>query len=362
MRNLNKLIIILIFASIEAFSQSKEDVIAKINGETILRSDLEKAEKAITEQYAEISPDILASIQSKNNIKKMALDKIESETLIKQEAVKLNIKVSEREIDNGINEVKSRFSVDLKGNRLNEQQAEKYFFEELKKQNIRYEDFRSKIKKDLMARKLIDQVLKPKITQPSQEEIKKFFDNLMLVINNSTSSLKASKEEIEDYTNIANKMKEMFSERIRLRHILIKFQSSDILSKNKALEKVKSIRQRLIKGEDFEEVAEKESDDTESAKRGGDIGYVIKGMLPEELDRVAFSINPGDISDVIETTFGYHIIQVTEKKITQKIKFDAVKDDIANIIMQQKFADELQKYVDELKKKAKIEIFDSELK
>ncbi len=362
MRSLSKILTVLVLGCLCSYSQTKEDVVAKINGEAILRSELDKAESAIVEQYSELSPDFLTNSDSKKQIKKMAFDKIESETLIKQEAAKLNIKVSEREIDNGISEIKSRFSIDSKGNRLNEQQTEKYFMEELKRQNISFDEFRARIRKDLMARKLIDQTIKPKINPPNHEELKKFYDNLMLVVNGDTQSLKASKEEMEDYLNIANKLKEMFSERIRLRHILIKPQSQDLASKTKAFEKAKNIRQKLLKGEDFEEIAQKESEDKESAKRGGDIGYAIKGMLPEQMEKTAFSINPGEISDIIETPFGYHIIQVTEKKIAQKIKFELVKDDISNIMMQQKFADELQKYVEELKKKAKIEIFDPSLK
>jgi len=358
MRIISNILFIFLFLT-SLSSEVKEDVIAKINGEAILRSDYENARIAITQQYSEISPDI---VNNSTEIAKMALDKIESETLIKQEAAKLNIKVSEREMDNGVAEVKARFMVDSKGGKLSKEQAEKIFVEELKKQNMSYEEFRSKIKKDLMARKLIEQVIKPKVLPPEEQEIKKFYDNLMLVINNSTYSIKASKEEMEDYLNIAAKLKEMFSERVRIRHILIKPSAADISSKNEALNKAKSIRERLIKGEDFEELALKESNDAESAKRGGDVGYVIKGMLPEEMEKVAFAICPGEISEVIETPFGYHIIEVTEKKIEQKIKYDLVKDDIANIMMQQKFSIELQKYVEELKKKSRIEIFDSNLK
>ncbi|MEF3280302.1 MAG: peptidylprolyl isomerase [Elusimicrobiota bacterium] len=359
MKSINS-IFLMLFASSSLFSQVKEDIVAKINGEAVLRSEFDKAKQMIIEQYAEFSPQTLKEDRWEDKVNKMAFEKIVGEVLIKQESAKLNVKVTEREIENGANEVKSRFSYDVKGNRLSNAEAEKAFFDELKKQNMTYEEFKAKIKRDLMARKLVDQLIKPKIAPPSESELKLFFDKVMLVMN-GTETLKTNESDMEDYAAIASKFKEVFSERIRLKHILIKFDKSDIVSKNQALEKAKNIRNRIINGEDFDDIAIKESDDSDSAKRGGDIGYVIKGMLPQELEKTAFSINLGEISNPIETDFGYHIICVTEKKIAQKVRFDMVKDELANIMMQKKFAEEVEKYVKELKKKAKIEIFDSKI-
>ncbi|MBP7795915.1 MAG: peptidylprolyl isomerase [Elusimicrobiales bacterium] len=361
MKNINKIFFIF-FLSMPLYSEVKEDVVAKVNGEAIFNSDINSSKQAILSQYLELAPDILKQQGSEDKINKMAFDKAVSELLIKQEATKLGIKVSEREIDNGISEVKNRFSVDKEGNKISQKDAEALFLDELKKQNISYDDFRERVKKDLMARKLIDQVIRPKVKSPSDDDVKKFYDNIIAIINNSTSSLKLSSEEMDDYTNIANKLKDMFAERIRIRHILIKSKGDDLVSKNQALEKANGIRKQLLSGADFEDIAAKESDDIESSKHGGDIGYVVKGMLPESLDKVAFSIAPGEISDVIQTDFGYHIIQVTEKRIAQKIKFEMVKDDLANIMMQQSFAKELDKYIDDLKKTAKIVVFDQKFK
>lgn len=361
MKNISKIFFIL-FLSVPLYSEVKEDVVAKVNGEAIFNSDINSSKQAILSQYLELAPDILKQQGSEDKINKMAFDKAVSELLIKQEAKKLGIKISEREIDNGISEVKNRFSVDKEGNKISQKDAEALFFDELKKQNISYDDFRERVKKDLMARKLIDQVIRPKVKPPSDDEVRKFYDNIIAIINNSTSSLKLSSEEMDDYTNIANKLKDMFAERIRIRHILIKSKGNDLVSKNQALEKANGIRKQLLSGADFEDIAAKESDDIESSKHGGDIGYVVRGMLPENLDKVAFSIAPGEISDVIETDFGYHIIQVTEKRIAQKIKFEMIKDDLANIMMQQSFAKELDKYIDGLKKTAKIVVFDQKFK
>ncbi len=353
---------IILFISISLFSQKKEDIIAKINNEPIFRSELEKNKIAIIEQYLEISPSSANDPDFNKKALKMAFDKILSETLIKQEAEKLKIKITDREIDNGIKEIKLRFSIDSKGNKLSEEETNKYFLEELKRQNITYEELREKVRKDLMAQKLVNENIKGKITPPREEELKNFYNNLMSIINNKTEGLKLSQEDREDYTNIAEKLKEMFSERIRLRHILIKPITTSPQDKNLAMEKIKKIRERILKGEDFEEIAQNESQDNQSAINGGDIGYVIRGMLPKEIEEIAFKLCPGEISDIIESSFGYHIIQVTEKRISQKIKYEIIKDELSNILIQQSFAKELQKYLEDLRKKAKIEIFDENLK
>jgi parvulin-like peptidyl-prolyl isomerase len=360
MKIISSFILTFFILSINTYSQTKEDIIAKVNGENVLRSELEKNKEEIMMNYLEINPDASSNPDFETQVTKDAFNKIVSEKLIKQEAEKQKIKVTEREIEEGINEVKSRFSIDRNGRKLTPEEREKFFMDELKKQGLTYEEFRSRIKKDLMARKLIEQTIKPTIKKPSEEEIKSFFSKVMEIVN-STSDIKANSKN-EDYINIANKFKEIFGERIRLRHILIKFDNNDSISKSKALERAKSIRDRLLKGEDFEEVAVKESDDKESAKRGGDVGYVVKGMLPKNMEDVAFKLCPGEISDIIENDIGYHILQVSEKKIAEKIKYDLVKDDLENLIMQKNFADEVEKYVDLLKKNAKIEIYDSKLK
>ncbi len=104
-------------------------------------------------------------------------------------------------------------------------------------------------------------------------------------------------------------------------------------------------------------MAEKFSKDKQSAVRGGDIGYVISGMLPEELEKPVFKMCPGQISQPIESKFGYHIVRVDEKRIAQKLKYELAKEDIAQIIMQNAFADEVEKYTENLRKEAKIEYF-----
>ena len=85
--------------------------------------------------------------------------------------------------------------------------------------------------------------------------------------------------------------------------------------KQEVIKKLEGIRQRILDGEDFAELAKQYSEDPVSAPDGGDIGFFPRGMMIKEFDDVAFSLKVGEISDVIETLYGLHIIRVDEIKV-----------------------------------------------
>jgi len=347
MKNISKFLLLTIFA-MPAFSQ-EERVIAKVNGEPILLSEYNKNKELLSEQYAAMAPDFLSQKDASEKIEKMVMDKLVNEALLRQKAEAMKIKVYERQIDEGIAEIKKRFNAETSV------QADTMLMEELRKQGLTMSQFREKVKRDLMARKLIEEVVRPKVKTPDEKEIHSYFNKVNSIVEGKPRDPNMKKEEFEEYSNIAAKFKEIISERLRLRHILIKPASDSITDKNKALNEASRIKKELDGGADFEDMASKFSADKQSAARGGDIGYVIKGMLPEELDKVVFKMCPGEISSPIESKFGYHIVRVDEKRIAQKFKYEMAKDDIAQIIMQNSFADEIEKYTEALKKEAKIE-------
>ena len=117
-------------------------------------------------------------------------------------------------------------------------------------------------------------------------------------------------------------------EKIRARHILVSLKKNPLPAQvTNAFNKAKLLRQRVMEGESFAEIAAAESDCPSRAK-GGDLGYFQKGQMVPEFETVAFSLNKNEISGIVKTEFGYHIIQVTDKIQKRKLSFDEVKKEI----------------------------------
>jgi parvulin-like peptidyl-prolyl isomerase len=118
-------------------------------------------------------------------------------------------------------------------------------------------------------------------------------------------------------------------EMIRARHILIKAaMSASDEEKKSAREKAEGILERIKDGEDFATIAEEVSDDAGTQAKGGDLGFFPRGRMIPEFEKAAFALNPGEMSDIVETPYGYHIITVEEKKEASPEPFEKVKDTV----------------------------------
>ena len=116
------------------------------------------------------------------------------------------------------------------------------------------------------------------------------------------------------------------------------------------LEKAKS-------GQEFSELAKEYSDDTVSASQGGDLGYFTKGKMVKAFEDAAFNLKPGEISDIVESEYGYHIIKVYDK-VDKQLSFEEVKDEIKTILTENKYIESIE----EISKKAKVEKNESIIK
>lgn len=141
--------------------------------------------------------------------------------------------------------------------------------------------------------------------------------------------VKDNKEKIEKY------YKEHLSDfnkaaQVRASHILIKTNGDDSVENKKTKrEKIDAILARLKKNEDFEQIAKTESDDIATRIKGGDLGYFTQEAMVEAFSKVAFSLKPGEISEVVESPFGFHLIKVTDKKDAQNTSLSDAEPTIA---------------------------------
>jgi len=136
---------------------------------------------------------------------------------------------------------------------------------------------------------------------------------------------------------------------IRASHILIELKP-DFTSEDsaKALEKVLKIKEKIELGEDFAELAKEFSEDDGTKNLGGDLGFFSRRMMVQPFDESAFNLEIGQVSDVVKTQFGYHLIKVTDKK--QIKPFDEEKDILRSIYQRIKYNEDKQRYIDSLKR------------
>jgi peptidyl-prolyl cis-trans isomerase C len=142
-------------------------------------------------------------------------------------------------------------------------------------------------------------------------------------------------------------------EQVHARHILIRVQGSAAalrpgqkdLTDAEALAKAQDLRKRILAGEDFAQLAEKESDDTGSAPKGGDLGFFHRGQMVPSFEQAAFALQPGDLSEPVKSPFGYHLIKVEAR---QSRSFEEVRPELESRMRPQ----QAQRTVEELQKKS----------
>lgn len=136
---------------------------------------------------------------------------------------------------------------------------------------------------------------------------------------------------------------------IRASHILIElkpgFTSEDSA---KALEKIRTIKEKIDLGEDFAELAKEFSEDEGTKSLGGDLGFFSRRMMVQPFDEAAFNLEVGQVSDIVKTQFGYHLIKVTDKK--QIKSFEEEKELLKNIYQRVKYNEDKRRLIDSLKK------------
>lgn len=150
-------------------------------------------------------------------------------------------------------------------------------------------------------------------------------------------------EDVRSYYD-ANKERIKEPEKFRARHILVDTE-----------EEAKGILTRLNAGEDFATLAKEKSKDP-SKEKGGDLGFFSKGQLTPEFEQVALGLKVGQISGVVKTQFGYHIIKLEEKQAARERSFEEVKDSIKQMLLSAKQKERFEALLKELRERNKVVI------
>lgn len=170
-------------------------------------------------------------------------------------------------------------------------------------------------------------------------------------------------EKFEEDTKISeNDMKkyyednkdDFYTDTVTASHILIKTQDDEgnelsDTKKKEAKKKAEEVLAKVKAGEDFAELAKEYSEDS-SASSGGDLGTFGRGQMVTEFEDAAFAMNAGEISDIVQTEYGYHIIKVTDR-VNKQESYEDVKDKIKSTLVSEKYAE----YIEKLREDSDIE-------
>ncbi|MFH1240923.1 MAG: peptidylprolyl isomerase [Pseudomonadota bacterium] len=294
----------------------KDQVLVTVNDVSITRGEVEKRIDAILGPKAKmLPPERLAKIRNQLNGK--VLDSMIEETLLTKALEKQNTTVKDEEVEEVLRQ-------------LQESSPSGATFEEFLRNMGRTEkDFRESVTKNLRIKKHLEQQIAD-VAAPTDEEIASFYE--------------------ENSGNF------QVPESVEVRHILIAVNpDDDAAAKSEKMKKAEKIRGQLMdkKGEKFEAIAAEASDCPSKAK-GGRLGELVHGQTVKAFEDAAFNQKVGEIGPVVETSFGYHIIEVLDHKEARKVPLSEVSELISNHLLGQKKDKAVREYIDSLRAKASI--------
>jgi len=307
-------ILILFSSSLAVRAEVVDRVLAVVNDELITQSELDKVLIPLYMQYKQLYTNKEELLLKMDELRKNVLNHMISEKLILCEARKQQIKIKPEEIEKKIRQLKSKFP------------SAQEFEKALISQGASLVQLQEKFEEELLKEKFININIK-RMVMITPSEISDYYN-----------------AHIEDFR---------LEPEAQVLDIFIKVKEGE--DKDAANAKAEDILKRLQKGEDFSELATLFSDGAH-AKDGGSIGYVSKGQLKKELDDVVFSLNAGEISQIVTSETGYHIFMVVDRKEGIMLSLEDAHDKIRDILYRQKASEKLDKLMEGFKKNAYISI------
>ena len=281
-----------------------EKVVVTVNGTAIKESTVQaKIDEAMKIQMGRmaarggnIPPEALMGLRDR--MRNDVVDGIVLEQLIDEKIKAAKIVPTDADADAKIKEIMTM-------NNMTIDQVK----EQLAKNNVTLDDFKEQLKQNVAIERVIDAEMKAAGESPevTDEDAKKFYD-----------------ENAAQFSS---------PEQVRASHILIKADMKDEAAMAEAKKKIEGILEKARAGEDFAALAKEHTEDPGSKETGGEYTFG-RGKMVKPFEDTAFSLEVGKISDPVETTFGYHIIKLSEKIPAETKEFDEVKEllikDLAN--------------------------------
>lgn len=297
-------------------SEPSQDKVAVVNGSVITRADFDREMRSALGRLSSTGEPVPQAQLSQ--LKEEVFTKLIGRELLYQESQNKGIKVNEAAINEQLVMLKKRFP------------GEAEFKKMLSQMNLSEVDVKSQFERSLAIQEFIDKQFVQKVTV-SDKEVRAYYDSNPVYFKQP--------------------------EQVRASHILVSIDpQKDPSQKAESRKKIEDIQQKLKKGEDFSALA-KEYSQCPSGREGGDLGYFQRGQMVKPFEQAAFALRPGEVSDIVETKFGYHLIRLTDKKPEGVVPYEQIKDRIGQYLKQEKAEKDVASYVQNLEEKAKVERF-----
>ena len=309
------IILFLALLPVAANAEVIDGIAAIVNDDIITTYDVDKETEALVREMEKTPPPET----DKAKIRTAAIGRLVDKKLIEQKIKELDIKVGDEEIRQSIEDVK-------KQNKL----TQEALVTALAGQGLTFEQYRAQLKEQLERLRLMSQEVRAKI-QVGEREIREYYE--------------------------ANHAKYDEDAVFHARHIFFKLdKKADTAELKRVMDTAAEVLKEAKSGKDFAELAKKYSTDPAAAKNGGDLGTFKKGEMLPEIESSIIGMKPGEISELVKTSAGFHIIKLEEKTTGKGKTFDDVKAEIEDFLYKKKSEDRFNQWVSDLRKGAAIEI------
>ena len=310
-------VIMVLSSGVMAAAETVDRIVAVVNGDIIVLSEL----RQISRNYLDRMSDqfkVAGGDEQLREAERRILDQLIDEKLVNQEADRLAITFSEREVDMAVKDMQNR-------NKLNDAQ----FAAALAEEGMTMPKYREQLKSQMKKVRVIDQEIKSRI-QVSKEEVDAYY---------------------EKHADDFNAEPEVRIQQIRL--IIPPESSAGEVSRIQA--QAESILAKIKGGEDFTSLVGLYSQDP-TAQAGGDMGTFKRGELLPAIDEYAFSMKPGEVSPVIRTEGGFHIVKVVGRREPTALSDEERRAEVKDVIFSEKAEEDFKVWIEKLRKKAYIEV------
>lgn len=289
------------------------DVVARVNGEDIGRAELKRAVARLESQLGAPLPD-----EERSHVIRELLDQQIALALLLQEATARGIEATDADVDGELAFVQAQFP------------SEQAFTEALAQEAMTLDEFRTETARQIVVSRLIEDAVASQVTVTSDELTAFYEDN-------------------------PNRFRQ--GAQVRASHILISVpQGADEAGRADARAQAEQLLAEVETGGNFAVLAQEHSDDPGSGAAGGDLGYFREGTMVPEFEQVAFALQPGETSGLVETQFGYHIIRVVDRQAPRMLPLDDVRTQLEQFLQGRNEQEATQQFINDLRTEGTVEI------